>query len=251
MINIEEGPMREDDLQQDLKEGYINVDFTDYYFSVDAQNAELVDLFEEVTSKTGVKIEGDIPQDYIISVYFNRKGFTRGMKEILAKIKPGEYEGDFQLGRIFSESTYFIRKKSSASIEIESDIAVSYNEEGEKLLSENKINEAYSLFIKSLISNPRYLPAHKNIAIVNERQERYSYMIKRVQKIIVLEPSNPENYKILADAYNMDCQYGNSLKNYVISSEMINDKELMETINGEIENIKSESWKVDCSNLTN
>jgi len=246
MINIEEGPMHEDGLQQDSKKESINVDFTDYYFSVDAQNANLADLFDEITSKTGVKIAGDIPQDYIISVYFDRKGFTRGMNEIVAKIKPGVYEGNFQLGMVFSESTYYVRKKSSTSIETENALAVSYNEEGEELLSENKIDEAYSFFIKSLISNPRYLPAHKNLVTVYEQQEIYSRMIERAQKIIVLEPSNPENYGTLADAYRLDCQYGNSLKNYVIFLEMTKDKKLVEKINSEIENIKSESWKTTC-----
>jgi hypothetical protein len=237
-------------LNTTLPESSFDVDFTDYYFSVDAYNANLTELFEEITLKTGVEIKGNIPQDYTISIKFDKKGFTRGMNEIVDKIKPGEYEGDFQLGQIFSESIYYIRKRPRESLQQKTDSAEYYNLKGERLLAENKLDEAHHSFISALISDPRYLPAHKNLILVYGKQEKYYGMIeKKAQEIISLEPSNAENYKILADAYRLNCQYGNSLKNYVISFDMINSGKFKKEIISSIKTIKSESWKKDCPKL--
>ena len=79
------------------------VDFTDYYLSVQTQNAEINDLFKEISLKTGVKIIFDSPIDSQISVNFKKKGFNRGMKLILSQLEPDEYKGDLRLGKTFPD----------------------------------------------------------------------------------------------------------------------------------------------------
>jgi len=95
-------------IEQDSEILFVN--FTDYYLSVQAQNADINDLFKEITLKTGVRIISEPPIDYQISIDFKKKGFTRGMKLILSQLRPDEYKGKLKLGKTFAGSIYTIRR---------------------------------------------------------------------------------------------------------------------------------------------
>jgi len=77
------------------------VDFNDYYLSVQTQNADINDLFKEISLKTGVRIIAESPIDCQISIDFKKKGFTRGMKLILSHLGLDEYKGKLKLGKTF------------------------------------------------------------------------------------------------------------------------------------------------------
>jgi tetratricopeptide (TPR) repeat protein len=194
----------------------LSVDFTDYYLSVQAQDVDINDLFKEITSKTGVRIIAASPLDCRISIDFKKKGFTRGMKLILTQLSPGEHQGNFKLGKTFSDSIYTIRRTSEQELSARKEKASTFNTEGEKLLSEGKDYQAYSYFIKALRSDPDFLPAHKNLASIYKLWEDYENLSQRLERIVNLEPDNARNYRLLADAYRMDYRHDKAIENYSI-----------------------------------
>jgi len=192
----------------------LSVDFTDYYLSVKAQNADVNDLFKEISLKTGVRIVTESPIDCQITIDFKKKGFTRGMKLILSKLGPGEYRGKLKLGKTFAGSIYTIRRTSEQEISARREKASSFNAQGEKLLAEGKDYQAYRLFIKALRSDRNFLPAHKNLVSIYKLWEDYEKLSKRLEKVINLDPDDPQNYRLLADVYRKRCCYDKALENY-------------------------------------
>ena len=159
----------------------LSVDFTDYYLSVQAQNADINDLFKEISLKTGVKIIAESPIDCQISIDFKKKGFTRGMKLIISQLGPDEYKGKLKLGKTFAGSIYTIRRISEQEISARREKASSFNSQGEKLLGEGKDYQAYSFFIKALRSDRIFLPAHKNLVSIYELWEEHEKLSKRLE----------------------------------------------------------------------
>lgn len=192
----------------------LSVDFTDYYLSVQAQNADINDLFKEISLKTGVRIVTESPIDYRISIDFKNKGFTRGMKLILSQLGPDEYKGKLKLGKTFTDSIYTIRKTSEKEISARREKSSSFNSQGEKLLAEGKDYQAYSLFIKALRTDKNFLPAHKNLVSIYQLWEDYEKLIKRLEKVINLEPDYAQNYRLLADAYRLGYRHDKAIENY-------------------------------------
>lgn len=192
----------------------LSVDFTDYYLSVQAQNADINDLFKEISLKTGVRIIAESPIDCQISIDFKKKGFTRGMKLILSQLGPVEYKGKLKLGKTFSGSIYTIRRISEHEISARREKASSFNSQGEKLLGEGKDYQAYSFFIKALRSDRNFLPAHKNLVSIYELWENYEKMSKRLEKVINLEPDVPQNYRLLADAHRLGYRHDKAVETY-------------------------------------
>ena len=190
------------------------VDFTDYYFSVQAQDIDANDLFKEISLKTGVRIIAESPIDCQISIDFKKKGFTRGMKLILSQLGPDEYKGKLKLGKTFAGSIYTIRRISEHEILARREKASSFNSQGEKLLDEGKDYQAYSFFIKALRSDRNFLPAHKNLVSIYDLWEDYEKLSKRLEKVINLEPDVPQNYRLLADAYKLGYRHDKAIENY-------------------------------------
>jgi len=190
------------------------VDFTDYFLSVQAQDVNINDLFKEISSKTGVKIISESPLDCQITIDFKKKGFTRGMKQILSRLSPGEYRGHFKLGETFSGSIYTIQKISEKEISARQEKASDFNSQGEKLLKEGKDYQAYNYFIKALRSDPNFLPAHKNLVKIYDLWKDYEKLSERMEKVVKLESDDPQNYLLLADAYKESYHHDKALENY-------------------------------------
>lgn len=190
------------------------VEFKDYYLSVKAQNKDINDVFKEISAKTGVKIFSDSRIESSISIDFKKKGFTRGMKLILNQLGPDEYKGKLNLGKTFSGSIYKIRRVTEKEIREKERKAESLNAQGEKLLKEGKDYQAFHLFIKALISDKNYLPAHKNLVRVYDLWEDHEKLIERLGNVIDLDSDDAENYRMLADAYRKTYRHEKAMENY-------------------------------------
>ncbi len=209
----------------------LTVDFTDYYLSVQAHNADINDLFKEITLKTGVRIITESPIDYQISINFNRKGFTRGMRLILSSLKNGNYEGNFHLGKTFTDSIYKIRKISKAEIQARKEMhqhkAEFHNLKGKELLKKGKDYQAYKKFIAALRADPDYLPSHKDLINIFQLWEDDEKLIDRIKRVINLEPDNAYNHLLLAEAYRRQYFHEKALENY---SKFLDKNQKMEDV---------------------
>ena len=196
----------------------LEVDFTDYFLSVKTYNAKMSDLLKEIATQTGVRIVVDSPIEDRVSINFERKGFSRGMRFILSSLKNGNYEGDFHLGKTFADSIYKIREISKDEIGARRDMlqqkAVFFYIKGDELLKEGKDYQAYQKFIASLRADSEYLPSHKKLVSIFQLWQDDEKLIARIEKVINLEPDNAYNYLWLADACRREYLYGKATENY-------------------------------------
>jgi tetratricopeptide (TPR) repeat protein len=194
--------------------GELHVDFTDGYLAVRAADADSGALFAAIAEKTGVRIVTDAPVQGRISIDFERKGFTRGMRMLVARLSPGEYEGEFTLARTFAESTYTIRKADPAAGVAKRENAGRLVAEGEALLRQGNDYEASHLFIQALADDPACLPAHRSLAEIYRRWGDWTRLIHRLEKMVKLQPDDPGLYRQLGDACRLDGRYETAVGHY-------------------------------------
>lgn len=155
----------------------------------------------------GVNVILDTPIERTITVDFEKKGFTRGMRLVLDALGASEFTGQFELGERFTGSTYRIHKLSAQELDAKRSRAVELNARGEALLDEGKDYQAMGLFGAAIREDPEMSLPYKNAAQVFEIWGDHAKRAEALEKVVEAEPEKPENYRLLGDAYWGDFRY--------------------------------------------
>ena len=87
-------------------------------------------------------------------------------------------------------------------------------QDGQRLLDEGKIKEAETLFVKSVASNPEYIPTLKALGDVYKKLKRFPEAIEQYQKVIEISPNDIHAKGHLAELYSWVGNYDRSIVTY-------------------------------------
>jgi tetratricopeptide (TPR) repeat protein len=167
----------------------------------------------------------------------------------LAQLGPGEFKGSLLLGPTLRESTYVIRKVSADEMALRKERARELTAQGEKHLADGNDYQALGAFVRALSAEPSYMQAHVNLARIYQRWRDYPQLIKRLQKIIELDPDNLRNYEWIAETYAQDYQRKKAIERYRKLMDLSDDAAQIEQARNALSHLESTAVKSYFENI--